>query len=201
MGKSLRKHLLVALCIAAQATLTISTHAQNPGEASVGGAGSGTIPLVNPASGNIAPPAVDNAAPASKPKKSKKHSAAKLDSAQSGFKGKLSAVDKSAMTITVDGSEKRLLKITSRTHINKDGKPALLAQGQIGDTVSGIAVKSTDGSEEASVVNFGIRPAAAKSKTHKSKTPKTAPDGLAPATDNSLPATSTETNIAPIKSP
>src|SRR5258708_35790873 len=50
------------------------------------------------------------------------------------FHGKLGALDKVAKTITVG---KRTFQITSATKIKKAGKPAMLEDGVVGETVSG----------------------------------------------------------------
>ena len=63
------------------------------------------------------------------PAKHKKHD-------HSVFNGKLSAVDAKAMTLTVG---ERTFEITSDTKITKDGKPATLAEGVVGETVGGAA--------------------------------------------------------------
>src|SRR5947209_7009074 len=65
--------------------------------------------------------ATTNAAP-KVPRKARK-SAAKANGLV--FRGKLEAVDKTAMTITIAGKDKpRVIAITSKTRITKAGKPA-----------------------------------------------------------------------------
>ena len=73
------------------------------------------------------------------------------------FHGKLAAVDKVAKTITVGES---LYQITSQTKITKEGKPATLEDGVVGDPVSGYAKPEADGKMTASTVHFGAKAAA-----------------------------------------
>jgi hypothetical protein len=61
-------------------------------------------------------------------------------------------VDTNAMTFTV---AKRTFAITSETRINKAGKPAVLSEGLVGETVSGAYKKAVDGTLNATTVNFG----------------------------------------------
>jgi hypothetical protein len=68
------------------------------------------------------------------------------------FKGKLTAVDKPAMTITVS---KRTFSITSETKLFKDGKPATLADGVVGERVTGSYFKGDDGKLTAKSVYWG----------------------------------------------
>jgi hypothetical protein len=68
------------------------------------------------------------------------------------FHGKLAAIDKVAKTITVG---KRTFQITSETKIKKSGKPAVLEDGVVGETVSGYVKPSADGKLAATTVTFG----------------------------------------------
>jgi hypothetical protein len=70
------------------------------------------------------------------------------------FHGKLSAVDTKAMTLTVG---KLTLQVTSDTLITKDGKSATLADGVVGDPVSGAYKKTNDGKLNATSVHFGAK--------------------------------------------
>jgi hypothetical protein len=71
------------------------------------------------------------------------------------FHGNLKAVDASAKTITVG---KLTLQITPDTKITKDGKPAALSDGVVGEPVSGAYTKTADGKCNAVVVHFGVKP-------------------------------------------
>src|SRR5258705_4992719 len=58
---------------------------------------------------------------------------------QMPFRGKISAVDKTTKTVTLDGKEKsRAFPITSATKITKDGKPAAFDDVILRPTVSRI---------------------------------------------------------------
>jgi len=80
----------------------------------------------------------------------KKHSA--TSSAPLPFHGTLTAVDTNAMTLTV---EKLTFDMTSETIVTKDEKPAVLADGEVGDSVRGDYKKNADGKLDAVTVRFG----------------------------------------------
>lgn len=86
------------------------------------------------------------------------------------FHGKLKAVDKTEMTITVG---KETFRITSETRISKLGKPAVLDDGQVGDNVAGAYRKDDEGHLNALSLRFGPRlPAEVpNSKTNAPNTP------------------------------
>src|SRR5690242_18251197 len=58
------------------------------------------------------------------------------------FHGKIKAIDKTDMTITVG---KETIQITSQTRITKLGKPAVFEDGQVGDNVGGAYRKDEEG--------------------------------------------------------
>jgi len=106
-------------------------------------------------------PAADKKAPAAKQESTTKKKAAHP------FHGKLAAVDKVAKTIKLGEST---YQITSETKITKDGKPATLADGVVGEAVSGYAKPSEDGKMTATTVHFGAKvedKAGEKKKTEK----------------------------------
>jgi Ni/Co efflux regulator RcnB len=70
------------------------------------------------------------------------------------FHGKLSAIDTNAMTLTVG---ERTFEITSETKITKDGQPATLSDGVVGEAVGGAYKKSADGTLTATSVHFGAK--------------------------------------------
>lgn len=77
------------------------------------------------------------------------------------FRGKLEAVDKSAMTITVGSQVKRVVSITSQTKITKGSKPATLEDGVVGEDVTVSYTKMGDGADakySARYVRFGSTP-------------------------------------------
>ena len=104
----------------------------------------------------VAMPAVSHAvgsstnAPASSdqtPAKPKKHEGLV-------FRGTVSAIDAKAMTLTV---EARTFAVTSDTKIIKDGKSATLADGVVGEQVSGTYKKTDDGKLNATSIHFGAK--------------------------------------------
>jgi len=104
------------------------------------------------------------------PVKHKKHD-------HSVFNGKLSAIDTKAMTLTVG---ERTFEITSDTKITKDGKPATLADGVVGETVGGAYKKNAEGKLIATSIHFGGK--ADGEKKHKKKS-----DEDAGSSTNSVP--------------
>lgn len=83
------------------------------------------------------------------------------------FHGKLKAIDKTAKTITYGETT---LQITSETKIEKNGKPARLEDGVVGEPVAGNYKKADDGKMNALKVRFGAKPEdTAKPKKEKAK--------------------------------
>ena len=75
------------------------------------------------------------------------------------FRGKLAAVDKKNMTISIEGKEKqRVIQITSQTRIMKAGKPATLDDATVGEQVAGQLTRTPDGKEEANSLRIGAMP-------------------------------------------
>jgi Cu/Ag efflux protein CusF len=70
------------------------------------------------------------------------------------FHGKLSAIDTNAMTLTVG---ERTFEITSETKITKDGQPAVLSDGVVGEMAGGAYKKGADGKLSATSVHFGAK--------------------------------------------
>jgi hypothetical protein len=101
------------------------------------------MPVLSRAQDSNALASPDQTAPA----KPKKHS-------NPPFHGKLSAVDTNAMTLTVGTLT---LQVTPDTKITKDGKPAVLADGVVGQPVSGSYKKTDDGKLNAVTVHFGVK--------------------------------------------
>ena len=113
-----------------------------------------------PAAAQIPPPATAVQTPSAAAVQTppvKKHSAKPTTLP---FHGTLTAVDTNAMTLTV---EKRTLDITSETTITKDDKPAILADGVVGEKVRGAYKKDAEGKLDAVTVHFG-GPADSKKK-------------------------------------
>jgi hypothetical protein len=93
-----------------------------------------------------------NATPAKKTTAAKKE--AKKAKAAHPFRGKLAAVDKTAKTIKLGES---VYQITSETKITKDGKPATLEDGVVGEPVTGYVKPTEDGKSVATTVHFGAK--------------------------------------------
>ena len=70
------------------------------------------------------------------------------------FHGKVAAVDIKAMTLTV---KSRTFQITSETKISKDGQPATLSDGTVGEPVRGTYKKTDAGELDALSVQFGAK--------------------------------------------
>jgi hypothetical protein len=81
------------------------------------------------------------------------------------FHGKLAAVDQAAKTITIG---KSVYQITSETKITKAGKPAVLADGVVGEEASGYAKPMDGGKMYAATLNFGPKPDAKTASKKKS---------------------------------
>jgi len=95
----------------------------------------------------------NNAAAAKKSAAAKKDAATKSKGAHP-FRGKLASVDKVAKTIKVGES---VYQITSETKITKDGKPAVLEDGVVGEPVTGYVRPTADGKMAARTVHFGAK--------------------------------------------
>ena len=83
-----------------------------------------------------------------------KKDAATKSKAAHPFHGKLAEVDKIAKTIKVGES---VYQITSATKITKDGKPATLEDGVVGEPVSGYVKPTEDGKMPATTLHFGAK--------------------------------------------
>jgi hypothetical protein len=79
------------------------------------------------------------------------------------FSGKVSAVDKTTKTVTLDGREKsRTFQITSATKITKDGKPTVMDDVIVGQTAGGLAKETAPGKWEVVTLNSGGKAGKAK---------------------------------------
>ena len=84
------------------------------------------------------------------------------------FRGKISAVDKTTKTITLEGKEKsRTFQITSASKITKDGKPAVMDDVIVGQTVGGLAKETAAGKWEVVTLNIGAKAGKAKDAEKK----------------------------------
>jgi hypothetical protein len=75
------------------------------------------------------------------------------------FRGKLGAVDKVKHTITVTTKNtRRVFPVNAKTKFIKNGKPAKLTDGVIGEEVAGYVRKLENGKLLAVTVRFGPKP-------------------------------------------
>ena len=75
------------------------------------------------------------------------------------FNGKIHAIDHEALTITLDGKErKRTIHLTKETRILKAGKPAKLVDALVGEEIGGQIIKTAEGKEEAVSLRLGPKP-------------------------------------------
>jgi hypothetical protein len=80
------------------------------------------------------------------------------------FHGRLAAVDAKAMTLAVGTL---VIQVTSDTKITKDGQPAILADGVVGEPVSGAYKKTDDGKLNATEVSFHSKAERKPDNKHK----------------------------------
>lgn len=90
------------------------------------------------------------------------------------FNGPVSAIDTNAMTLTVG---ERTFEITSETKIMKNGQPATLADGMVGEMVGGAFKKSADGKLTATSIRF-------RDKAEKKLKKSASPDGMGSTTNS-----------------
>lgn len=77
------------------------------------------------------------------------------------FHGKVTAVDATAMTVTVGSLT---INVTSETKISKEGKPATFSDITVGEKISGAYQKDDAGKMTASVIHIGGGKAEGKKK-------------------------------------
>ncbi len=90
------------------------------------------------------------------------------------FRGKLSALDKKAKSITLHGKEKsRTFYLTEKTKIEKNGKPATLEDAVVGEDVAGSILPDENGKLILNSLRLGPKPETdkkpAKPKKEKEK--------------------------------
>lgn len=71
------------------------------------------------------------------------------------FRGTVTALDKTAMTVTVG---ERVFHISSETRLMKNTQPGTFADINVGDNITGNYVKEDDGKLTAKMARFGPRP-------------------------------------------
>ena len=83
------------------------------------------------------------------------------DSKRTGmpFNGKITAVDKNAKTISLNGKEKpRVFYATAKTKFTKGGNPARFEDAKVGEETGGYAEKTADGKLELRSLRIGPKP-------------------------------------------
>jgi ribosomal protein S1 len=107
--------------------------------------------------------AADEAKPEAKAEKKAKADAPAADAAAPAkkglpYSGTVTAIDKTAMTVTVKKKEaEKTFSITSSTKITKAGKPATLADGVVGEEC-GVSYLDEDSKNVARSFRFGPKP-------------------------------------------
>jgi len=88
------------------------------------------------------------------------------------YRGKLGALDRTALTLTVKLKDKtRTFQITSETRFTKGGKPAIMSDGVVDEQVTVVAKPAKKGKlQVAESVRFGGKAAGAKSSQEDKKT-------------------------------
>lgn len=129
------------------------------------------MPATNPPAVMDQTPIPNTSATTNAPVKHRKHD-------RLVFHGKLSAVDTNAMTLTVG---ERTFEISSETIITKDGGPAILSDGVVGEMAGGAYKKGADGKLTATSIHFG-----GNADGEKKKKKKANPDAVS-GTTNSVP--------------
>ncbi|MSU19858.1 MAG: hypothetical protein EXS30_00510 [Pedosphaera sp.] len=78
---------------------------------------------------------------------------------QHSVDGKIKAVDKTSMTITVEGklNKQHVVHINSQTRMTKVGKPATLNDATVGESLNARVVKSAAGTEDAVSIRLGLK--------------------------------------------
>jgi hypothetical protein len=115
------------------------------------------------------------------------------------LRGTVGTIDKTNMTIVVHGKKDETLKITSKTLIFADNKPAILGDAKEGENVVATYRNAKDKSKEALTLRFGKAGAvAAKKPAGKKPAAKGTPvEDAAPVNVTPLP----DTNTPPVAIP
>lgn len=75
------------------------------------------------------------------------------------FRGKIGAIDAEKWTLTVTTKNtKRVLPVSKKAKIVKNGKPAKLADGKVGEDVTGYIKKLEGDKVEVTTIRFGPKP-------------------------------------------
>ena len=135
----------------------------------IGGLGFLTVALLSAANNLLAQPTNEAGSSAKAGHGTNQTTKAEKKPAAGPFHGKLLGLDKNAKTIMVG---KRTFQITSETKIKKAGKPATLADGVLGEPVSGYVKPAAEGKWIAVSVNFGPKAQEGSAEPKKTKADK-----------------------------
>jgi hypothetical protein len=104
------------------------------------------------------------------------------------FKGKVSALDKVALTLSVASKDKtRVFSITPQTRFFRNGKPATFAEGEVDEDVAVVAKAARKGKQEAVTVRYGTGGGAKEKPAPKPSAKKPAHKAAAKATAAQTP--------------
>ena len=136
----------------------------------------GSVPTPPPASSVPAatvqadpvPAAATPAAASDFPKHTKKKKPANHGTS---FAGTIGAVDAKEMSVTVAGKKEQTVYVDSKSHLEKDGKPAVFADLKAGEKLQGTSHKEKDGKLTVVHASIGEKAASAESKKSKKAAP------------------------------
>jgi hypothetical protein len=116
------------------------------------------------------------------------------------FYGTVAAVDQSAKTISLKKKEgERVLKIDSKTGLEINGKPAILADVKVGSYAHGKLHKDSNGAEVIMASKFDKEPPVKGAAKEKTTSDKTTTATLSTATTADQSATNSATADKPAK--
>ena len=133
----------------------MKTHVQTLFSLGLAGMLCGALSLAAPPAGKPTPAATNQMhAPAKQPPAKKKRPGAGYP-----FRGRLTAVNPAKKTITVTTKNTRkVFPVSAKTKFSKNGKPAQLSDGVVGEEVAGYVRKLEGGELLAVTVRFGPKP-------------------------------------------
>ncbi|MBI4664525.1 MAG: hypothetical protein HY735_37505 [Verrucomicrobia bacterium] len=98
--------------------------------------------------------------------------AKKKQPARQAVQGIVKAIDKTAMTLSVESKGKlRTIHMTSRTRLSKAGQPATFGDAAVGDEVTAQIQKNASGEEEAISLRLGAKAESKKAAKGSQKPP------------------------------
>ncbi len=150
-------------------------------------------------------PSISTNAPSAKPKPKKPKPVNVIS-------GKISSLDKTNMTVTVEGKKKsHTYAVTSASRFTKTGKPATFAEVAVGEQVRGIFAKTKAGGERIATLELNAsvpktaaathKPAHKRANTTKKKGSKPLDSSALPDPTPSAPAAIVPEPVAPVTLP